>query len=184
MAHSAEYLEELKKLHDKKTFGLNRNIPAVVHKLIKEKNITSFLDFGAGKGYTSETITHTYPDIELHTYDPATFPNPLPESVELTYSSDVLEHVEEHLIDDTIQDLCNRSSRYQYHLIACHPAKKELSDGRNAHLIIEKPDWWKRKLEQLDDWKIIHEEVTERHAKVKKGPPLHVVKYIVMLEKK
>ena len=39
MAHSAEYLEELKKLHDKKTFGLNRNIPAVVHKLIKEKKI-------------------------------------------------------------------------------------------------------------------------------------------------
>ena len=42
MAHSAEYLEELKKLHDKKTFGLNRNIPAVVHKLIKEKILLVF----------------------------------------------------------------------------------------------------------------------------------------------
>ena len=151
---------------------------------IEEKNIKSFLDYGAGKGHTSNTIKETYPNINLYSYDPAMFPIPLPEQVELTYSSDVLEHIEPDLLVTTIQDLCNRSSRYQYHLIACHPAKKALSDGRNAHLIIEKPDWWKRKLEQLDDWKIIHEEVTERHAKVKKGPPLHVVKYIVMLEKK
>jgi len=184
MAHSKEYLEELKILHGKKTFGLNAGIPDVVSKLIQEKNITSILDFGAGKGNTSDTIRSNYPDITLYTYDPATFPDPLPESVELTYSSDVLEHVEENLIDDTMQDLCNRSSRYQYHLIACHPAKKALSDGRNAHLIIEKPEWWKQKLEKLKDWNIIHEEITERHAVVKKGPPRHVIKYIVILEKK
>lgn len=183
MAHSKEYLEELKKLHNKKTFGLNRNIPEIVHKIIKENNIKSFLDFGAGKGHTSATISNTYPEIDLYTFDPATFPIPLPEQVEFTYSSDVLEHVEPNLIDETLQDLCNRSTRYQYHLIACHPAKKALSDGRNAHLIIEDPAWWKNKIQALDGWKIIHEDITERYAKVKKGPPRHVIKYIVMLEK-
>ena len=183
MAHSKEYLEELKLLHNKKTFGLNKNIPELVKNLIKEKNIKSFLDYGAGKGYTSETIKAEYPNIELHTFDPATFPNPLPDSVELTYSSDVLEHIEPHLIDETIQDLCNRTTRYQYHLIACHPAKKVLSDGRNAHLIIESPKWWKKKIQRLDDWKIIYEHIEERTAPVKKGPPRHVVKYIVILEK-
>ena len=183
MAHSKEYLEELKLLHNKKTFGLNKNIPDIVKKLIDEKNIKSFLDYGAGKGHTSNTISETYPDIELHTFDPATFPNPLPDQVELTYSSDVLEHIEPDLINETLQDLCNRSTRYQYHLIACHPAKKALSDGRNAHLIIESPKWWKNKIEALNGWNVIHEEITERHAKVKKGPPRHVVKYIVILEK-
>jgi hypothetical protein len=183
MAYSKEYVEELKLLHSKKTFGLNKNIPDIVHKLISENAINSFLDFGAGKGNTSETIRTEYPNIKLHTFDPATFPNPLPEQVELTYSSDVLEHVEEYYIDDTLQDLCNRTTRYQYHLIACHPAKKSLSDGRNAHLIIESPKWWKRKLEAIQGWNIIHEEITERHAEVKKGPPRHVVKYIVILEK-
>jgi len=79
--------------------------------------------------------------------------------------------------------LCDRTTRYQYHLIACHPAKKTLSDGRNAHLIIEKPDWWKSKLDNLQGWNIIHEDTIERYAKVKKGPALYVLKYIVMLEK-
>ena len=183
MAHTNEYIEELKLLHNKKTFGLNKNIPDVVKNLIEENDIKSFLDYGAGKGFTSNTIREIYPNIELHTFDPATFPNPLPEQVDLTYSSDVLEHIEPDLIDETLQDLCNRSTRYQYHLIACHPAKKALSDGRNAHLIIENPKWWKKKIEALSGWNIIHEEITERYAKVKKGPPRHVVKYIVILEK-
>jgi hypothetical protein len=183
MAHSKEYLEELKLLHNKKTFGLNKNIPDVVKNLIEENNIKSFLDYGAGKGNTSNTVKQTYPNIKLYTFDPATFPNPLPDSVELTYSSDVLEHIEPHLIDETLQDLCARTTRYQYHLIACHPAKKALSDGRNAHLIIENPKWWKKKIQQLDGWKIIYEHIEERTATVKKGPPRHVVKYIVILEK-
>ena len=150
---------------------------------MQEKNIKSFLDFGAGKGGTSEYIRNQYPNVLLHTFDPATFPNPLPEEVELTYSSDVLEHVEEHLIDETLQDLCKRSTRYQYHLIACHPAKKTLSDGRNAHLIIEKPKWWKRKIQAISDWKIIHEDIMDHVAQPKKGPPINVVKYIVIMEK-
>jgi hypothetical protein len=183
MAHSKEYLEELKILHSKKTFGRNENIPKSVVRILEEKNITSFLDYGAGKGLTSRTMNTSYPNIKLHTYDPATFPGPLPEQVEFTYSSDVLEHIEPDLLDTTIQDLCNRTTRYQYHLIACHPAKKALSDGRNAHLIIEKPEWWKSKLDNLQGWNIIHEDTTERYAKVKKGPALYVLKYIVILEK-
>jgi len=56
-----------------------------------------------------------------------------------------------------LDQLFSIGQKYQYHLIACHPAKKTLSDGRNAHLIIENPDWWKVKM--IDPrWKIIHEE--------------------------
>ena len=184
MAHSKAYLEELKILHSKKTFGRNENIPGSVVQILEEKNITSFLDYGAGKGLTSRTMNTLYPNIKLHTYDPVTFPGALPEQVEFTYSSDVLEHVEPDLLVTTIQDLCDRTTRYQYHLIACHPAKKSLSDGRNAHLIIEKPDWWKSKLDNLQGWNIIHEDTIERYAnKVKKGPALYILKYIVMLEK-
>ena len=183
MAHSNEYVEELKILHNKKTFGVTKGIPLVVNKLIEEKNIKSFLDFGAGKGGTSEYIRNQYPNVLLHTFDPATFPNPLPEEVELTYSSDVLEHVEEHLLDETLQDLCKRSTRYQYHLIACHPAKKRLSDGRNAHLIIEDPQWWKDKIQQIPGWKIIHENIKGPKPFVRGNVTIDVVKYTVILEK-
>jgi hypothetical protein len=184
MAHSKEYQAELELLHKKKTFGLNKgkNLKHLLP-ILEEKDIKTFLDYGAGKGYLSDTLQKEYPNMQIYKFDPATFPYPLPEKVELTYSSDVLEHIEPHLLDETIQDLCNRTTRYQYHLIACHPSKKSLSDGRNAHLIVENPTWWKNKIEALDGWKIIFETIKERHAPVKKGPARHVVKYIVILEK-
>lgn len=183
MAHSKKYLEELKQLHNKKTFGTAASLPDAAKFLIKENNIKSILDFGAGKGNTSNTIKELYPDIKLYTYDPVTFPITLPKSVELTYSSDVLEHIEPNLIDETLLDLSNRTTRFQYHLIACHPAKKSLSDGRNAHLIIESPKWWKDKINAIPGWKLISEDIKEYIAHVKKGPPREVVKYIVILEK-
>lgn len=183
MAHTTEYLKELHLLHSKKTFGNAASIPEVVKDLIDKNNITSILDFGAGKGNTSLLISKLYPHINLYTYDPVTFPIKLPNSVDLTYSSDVLEHIEPDLIDKTLNDLCNRTSKYQYHLIACHPAKKSLSDGRNAHLIIESPDWWRNKINDINGWKIVFEEIKKYTAHVKKGPPIQVVKYIVILEK-
>ena len=39
MAHSNEYVEELKILHNKKTFGVTKGIPLVVNKLIEEKKL-------------------------------------------------------------------------------------------------------------------------------------------------
>ena len=68
-----------------------------------------------------------------------------------------------------------------YHLIACHPAKKCLSDGRNAHLIIESPTWWRSKLQSID-YQIVSEKITQYQATPKKGPTIDVVKYIVTVE--
>ncbi len=66
-----------------------------------------------------------------------------------------------------MDQLFSIGQKYQYHLIACHPAKT-LSDGRNAHLIIENPDWWKVKM--IDPrWKIIHEEILEFEVQPKKA---------------
>ncbi len=183
MAHSKEYLAELKKLHNKKTFGTAASLPFEVEQLITQKDIKSILDFGAGKGNTSATIKEKFPNITLYTYDPVTFPITLPTKVDLVYSSDVLEHIEPNLIDKTLNDLSNRANKYQYHLIACHPAKKSLSDGRNAHLIVESPKWWKQKLQNIQNWKIAYEDIKEYKAEVKKGPPREVIKYIIILEK-
>jgi hypothetical protein len=183
MSYSNEYLKELEILHDKKSFGAAGNPPAKVHELLNLDNVNSILDFGAGKGNTSKRIKQDYPDITLYTYDPVTFPIYLPKTVDMIYSSDVLEHIEPSLIDETLADLFSRAQEYQYHLIACHPAKKTLSDGRNAHLIIEDPDWWKQKIQNIEGWKIIFEEIIERIATPKKGKQIQVVKYVVIMEK-
>lgn len=183
MSITESYIEELKKLHEKKSFGKSSKIPGDVIECIEKYNIKSLLDFGCGKGLTLEAVRQQYPDIKCTGFDPGREGlDVMPDSVDLIYSSDVLEHIEPDQLDQTLTDLYNRSNKAMYHLIACHPAKKGLSDGRNAHLIIESPDWWRKKLTSLG-WKIVREEIREWTAIVKKGPPRPVIKYLVVIEK-
>ncbi len=183
MAHTAEYVEELKKLHEKKSFGISSKIAKEVVECIEKYNVKSLLDFGCGKGYTLEAVKNRYPDIDCMGYDPGREGfDKLPDAVDFIYSSDVLEHIEPDQLDETLRDLYDRAGKAMYHLIACHPAKKELSDGRNAHLIIEKPEWWREKLTSLG-WKIIKEEIKEYTTIPKKGGPRLIVKYLVVIEK-
>ena len=179
MAHSAEYLKQLKTLHSKSAFGSGADIPKIVKEILDSGEVNSFLDFGSGKGYLSQAISKEYPDIKLYTYDPVTSPIDLPDQVDMTYSSDVLEHVEIDMLEKTLDDLFNRTTKYQYHLIACHPAKKKLRDGRNAHLIIEDPKWWKRQLDRYN-WTITYKNITERYVQ---KFDINVIKYITVLKK-
>jgi len=182
--HSKQYLEELQILHGKKTFGNTSALPKDVIELITKNNIRSILDFGCGKGLACSSVATDI--LTVYSYDPVISPITLPDKVDLVYSSDVLEHIEPDHLSNVISKLYNIADKYQYHLIACHPAKKLLSDGRNAHLIVESPAWWKELIEQKNKefgWTIISEEITERHATVKKGQPRHVIKYIVHLQK-
>jgi len=183
MSHSDKYIEELKKLHEKKSFGVNSKIPAEVAECIKKYDVQSLLDFGCGKGLTLESFKNNYPSLECLGYDPAREGfDKLPKSVDFVYSSDVLEHIEPDQLDITLNDLYRIAKKGMYHLIACHPAKKGLSDGRNAHLIIESPDWWRKKLTSLG-WNIVKEEIKEYTSTPKKGGPRLVTKYIVVIEK-
>jgi hypothetical protein len=99
------------------------------------------------------------------------------------YSRDVLEHIEPDQIDSVLTKLFTISNKYQHHLIACHPAKKDLTDGRNAHLIIEQPKWWKQKIKTIPGWKIIHENIKGPKPFVKGSLKIDIVKYTIILEK-
>lgn len=178
---TSQYLNQLKHLHKTTNFGSgSSSIPKVLknHYL---KDVKSLLDFGSGKGKFFQAIKEYDNNIKVYSYDPVTSPIELPREVDMTYSSDVLEHIEPDHLDNTLDMLFDITNKYQYHLIACHPAKKKLSDGRNAHLIIETPQWWKNKLSKYD-WNIVFEEVKEKDKFIQ-GQHIHIVKYIVMLEK-
>ena len=163
---SKEYQAELEKLHSSRaSFGLGRKIPRDVRKMIKIGSIKSVLDYGCGKGKPFSQWEND--KLKVFNYDPVTSPIELPDQVDLVHSNDVLEHVEPGLLQDVIDKFFSIGQKYQYHLIACHPAKKKLSDGRNAHLIIEQPDWWRAKIKN-PNWKIIHEEVINRTVQPKK----------------
>ena len=184
MTHSIEYAEQLKKLHEtSKNWGVRVEIPEKVIWCIENFSIKSILDFGCGKGTVINSIKEKYPHVETHGYDPA-FSNNLPEKVDMVMSTDVLEHIEPEELDNTINDLKNRANILHYHLIACHKAKKELPDGRNAHLIIETPDWWQRKLGEWD-WEFLHEDIISYMKYPKKQPtarPMAVTKYETIIK--
>jgi hypothetical protein len=56
---------------------------------------------------------------------------------------------------------------------------QKLNDGRNAHLIIETPEWWKQKLETFG-WTVEYEKITERYVE---KYDINVIKYITVLKK-
>jgi uncharacterized surface protein with fasciclin (FAS1) repeats len=180
---SNDYRDNLIQMHTKKSFGASASIPSGLKQAITDYQISSLLDFGCGKGNVVAALKEKY-DFNVSGYDPANsaFSN-LPETVELIYSSDVLEHIEPVYLAETLEDIAKRASKVMYHIIACHPAKKNLSDGRNAHLIIESPGWWKLQLQQITSFTIVDESVSSSTKILRKGPSIDIVKYAVLMKR-
>jgi len=183
MQNSDAYTKELELLHSRKSFGTASGVPGILRSFLDDRtDVKSILDFGCGKGTPLQSLSNK--DMTIYNYDPITHPIKLPEQVDLVYSRDVLEHIEPEQIDSVLKKLFTISNKYQHHLIACHPAKKGLSDGRNAHLIIERPKWWKQKIQTIPGWKIIYDHIKGPKRKVfKNNTVIDIVKYTVVLER-
>jgi len=138
------YAEQLRQLHNKpeKKIGFGEQPPEKLIEILGQYQYVNILDFGCAKGDIANKVKEHFPNKNVLGYDPgvAEF-NVYPDSVDFIYSIDTLEHIEPNFLDDVLLKLLN-DSKHQYHLIACHPAKKNLPDGRNCHLIIEEPKWW------------------------------------------
>lgn len=182
---SDNYKKILTEIHDTSPFGKRSKVPKHLAEFINQVKPTSILDFGCGKGKLVERLKEDYPDISITGYDPGNrnFSESLDgRRADMIISTDVLEHVEPEHIDLTLGYLSHRS-RYIYHLIALSPAKLILSDGRNAHLIQESPEWWRNKFLNLN-YKILKEDYIESY-KTPKGTKqqMLVKKYFIMAEK-
>lgn len=174
------YKQTLAAMHQKTGWGSSNTIPELALATIKKYQPKSLLDFGAGKGRVTEALRTQFPDIKVHGYEPSQEGAELPERIDMTFSKDVLEHVEPDLLEYTLYDLHQRTQKVHYHLIACHKAHHYLPDGRNAHLIVETPDWWQRKLRGLGY--VIREERVWGEIKQPRGKAsLAVCKYECVL---
>ena len=100
--HSEKYLKELQRLHSRKGFGVAKNIPQGVQKLIADKGLQSILDFGCGKGMPFKQLEESN---QVYNYDPVTSPIDLPKKADLVYSSDVLEHIEPDQLEGVLNNL-------------------------------------------------------------------------------
>jgi hypothetical protein len=108
------------------------------------------LDWGAGKGllgefirsYTGERITWTNYDPGMPEYDQ------IPDGpFDIVVSSDVFEHVEPHLLEETIKQAADRASQFFFMEVPCSPTGKLFASGpykgQDLHLTVEAPEWWK-----------------------------------------
>lgn len=141
---SASYLEMQVEMHKNPGYGVaSLSFAPMIATIVKSAGISSISDYGAGKmnllkGLKEFGIT----DIDYRPYDPV-FPNygrPLP--ADLVCCIDVLEHIEYDFLDKVLQELFDITTDVGFFSIHTGPAKKFLSDGRNAHLIQQPASWW------------------------------------------
>ena len=142
------YKSQLQQMHaERNDFGARGHawLPAILD--LWEPGET-LLDYGCGQGKLCEALREKYPGTHaLYEYDPG-IPgkDERPEPADLVVCTDVAEHVEPEHIDAFLDELQRLSKSKLFLNVATRPAKKELPDGRNAHLTIEPFAWWQEKL--------------------------------------
>ena len=146
---SKEYKKIYTEIHAKTKFGKRSKIPDFFNEFVKKTNPVSIIDFGCGKGNLVTKLKEIYQDKIISGFDPANPEYDVPlTKVDMIVSTDVLEHIEPNLINETLKEIADNCT-HTYHLISCAPAKLILPDGRNAHLIQETPEWWRKKFIDL-----------------------------------
>lgn len=104
------------------------------------------LDFGCGKATLSRALGPAY---HVTDYDPCIKgKDQRPEPHAIVVCGDVLEHVEPEYLDAVMKELRRLTKETIFAVIALAPSSQTLADGRNANLIIETSEWWRRKFHE------------------------------------
>lgn len=106
--------------------------------LAKSLHTRDILDYGCGKA----TLAKSLP-FPIQSYDPflpeySARPNP----ADLVVCTDVMEHVEHEHVNSVLSDIFSLTKKVAFFQIATTPAKKDLPDGRNAHITLLERDTW------------------------------------------
>ena len=115
----------------------------MVSQIIERMEIDHILDYGCGAQTNLAKHLKVNRKLMYQAYDPGVprFSKP-PVPAQMVACIDVLEHIEPDLIDNVLDDLKRLAEGILFATVCTVPAKKVLSDGRNAHLIQEPMSWW------------------------------------------
>jgi len=136
----------------------------LVQSVIDRTKARTLLDYGCGK----QALRKVVQGVEYSGYDPAMqgLDSP-PESADVVYCGDVMEHVEPEFVDDVLADVIRLAHRAAVFVISCAPGNRRLPDGSPAHRSVHSPDWWRRKLDPFGK--------LEEHPGIASQPELRVV---------
>ena len=160
MAVSKGYKEAIIDLHDKTRWGDSGGCMAgesVIAFLIEHPEIKTILDYGCGEGTLKSCVeTAGISDKQWTLYDPG-----MPEYSEkpegkfdLVITTDVLEHVEPHMLRSTLYELYELTGKFLYNDIACYLTERIFRNGpyigQDLHINLRAPDDWMVQLSHLD----------------------------------
>ena len=151
MLLTEKYRQEQSAMHEKYEYGTaSIGYAPMIAKLMNANKVHELLDYGAGRGNLMKAISAerlVHHEFEYRPYEPSKpewSAEPWPS--EFVACIDVLEHVEPDCLDAVLDDLKRVTMAIGFFTVACGPAVKLLSDGRNAHLIQKPAEWWLPKL--------------------------------------
>jgi hypothetical protein len=138
---SEAYRKEQEILHSRGNYGTaSLQYGEIVSTLVETTGAKTLLDYGCGSMQNLRKVLDC--DVLYLGYDPAIpeYSRKVPSN--LVVCIDVLEHIEPELLDNVLDDLQSLTQGWAFMTVHTGPARKTLSDGRNAHLIQEPPCWW------------------------------------------
>ena len=153
MRISEAYRKEQERLHALTEYGTaSIHYAPLVNQIITKLGVTELLDYGCGKSANLAKHLKVGHKMTIQCYDPGVpefSGEPVP--MQMVACVDVLEHIEPDCLDEVLDHLKELTQGVGFFTIATGPAKKTLSDGRNAHLIQEPAEWWLPKIFQRFD---------------------------------
>jgi hypothetical protein len=179
---SKNYKEQVKILHSKNKMGKNskKKQPKLFNMpdFLKTYNPNSIIDYGCGSGGIVRYLSNIYSTVEG--YDPCVdeYSKWPTKQYDVLVSMDVLEHIEPEYLDDNLKAIGKLFKTSAYLDIHTGASPTFLPDGRNAHLIQEQPDFWRKKILKNMDVKI-----TKEFWREPVKPGAKILNYIFMVEK-
>lgn len=148
---SGDYVKQLTELHkDRFWGGTGRQHAKQIIEIAKEYKCFDALDYGSSdhEDCLKRHFQRNYPgDLLFYEYDPAVpHKSALPDRKDMVVCTDVLEHIEPEYLNSVLLHIKSCMRKCGYFVISTIPAKTVLTDGRNAHLIIEDKAWWQSRL--------------------------------------
>lgn len=152
---SDDYAKMQRAMHEDDNYGTkgSRNFEIVSRALLglygQLRRTVKWMDYGCGTGDLCNAVEEAFRFVDIRRYDPfhpfwRDLPDP--DAQDFVTCFDVMEHVEEECVENTLDFIAKRARLGVMFGISCHEAMKTLPDGRNAHITIKTPSWWRDKL--------------------------------------
>lgn len=136
-----KYLKQYREMHEAGKFNgksLKKHLK-VIQEYLDKLECKTVLDYGCGKA--------KYHPEGWNKYDPGVKEfDVLPDGkFDAVICTDVLEHVPEEELDETLNTIFSKANKFVYLSISTKPARKTLPNGENAHCTIHDPTWWTKR---------------------------------------